>query len=266
MTCLVGALLPAPAAWVLFTTGLVTAGLLLAGRGEPLAARVLFGSRPARPEELAVLAPALTLLSRAALGPPLIDLRVREGQPAVAAGGMGRRTVTVTGGLLDAARDGTLPLEQAAAVIGHAAAVVVHRWVRCDAAIAFWSLPWQVLRVLAEAVASGVRRLPGTSLVWRARAGVLIVAAVQQTQAHQWMLAVVTGVIGAASYATPAWERAWQQRLLSGGDRAAAAAGFAVPLGAFLRRCPATRTVRARLHALDAPPLHPRPLGLVTTR
>lgn len=63
-TCLVGALLPPPAAWVLFAGGLVTVLLLLCGRGEAVAARLLCRSRQARPEELAVLAPALTLLSR----------------------------------------------------------------------------------------------------------------------------------------------------------------------------------------------------------
>lgn len=169
MTATVGSVLPPPAGLALFVGGLLVAALLLFGRLESVAARLLLVSRPARPQELDDLAPALTLLCRAGLGPPVIDLRVRVGEAAVAAGGMGRRTVVVSRGLLEAVVDGALPQEQAAAVIGHAAALMRAGWVRSDAGITFWSLPWQMLHAVALTMARVGRRVPLTAVVWRLR-------------------------------------------------------------------------------------------------
>lgn len=264
LTWMVGALLPPLAGLALFVGGLLAAGLLLAGRFESAAAWALLASRPARPGELDDLAPALTLLCRAGLGPPLIELRVRPGVPAVMAGGMGRRTAVISSGLLEALADGALPQEQAAAVIGHAAALTRSGWVRCDAVIAFWSLPWQLLHAVVTVVATIGRRLPLTTLAWRARAVVIAIAVVQHLQQGLPALAVLIGVVGALSYAIPAWERRWHTRMVTAGDRLTVQAGLAGPLAAYLRRCPATPAVRSRLRGITTAPA--RPIGLIDAR
>ena len=82
VTSMVGATLPPLAGSILFVGGLVVGALLVAGAGESAAARVLLASRPARAEELDMLAGALTVLCRAQLGPPVIRLRVRPGTAA----------------------------------------------------------------------------------------------------------------------------------------------------------------------------------------
>lgn len=265
VTCLVGAVLPAPAGLVLFVGGLTTAGLLLLGVGEAPAARILCISRPLRADELADLAGAVTLLCRVGLGPPLIDLRVRRGA-SIGAGGMGRRTVVISAGLLAAVADGSLPDEQAAAVIAHAAGLTRAGWVRNDAVIGFWSMPWQVLRGIAEGVAAAARRLlPATSVLWRLRGVVVVIAVVQNVQQHQVGLAVLIGCLGALSYAIPVWERRWQQLMVEAGDRLAHTAGFSAPLAEFLRRCPTTAVPRSRIRGLqDAPSRPTRQLGPVT--
>jgi hypothetical protein len=154
LTCMIGAVLPAPAALVLFIGGLLTGVVLSTGAAEPAAAKLLVFSRPATPVELSCLAGALTLLCRVGLGPPVVRLRVRAGEKAIAAGGFGRHTVVISSGLLEAVEDGSLPPEQAAAVIAHAAGLVRGGSLRQDPVLAFWTLPWQLLRALGQVLAS----------------------------------------------------------------------------------------------------------------
>ena len=263
VTLVVGPLLNPIAGFVLFFGGLFTAVLLLLGVGEGIAARLLMLSRPIRPDEQALLAPALTTLCRVGLGPPLIQLRVREKQPAIWAAGMGRRTVVISTGLLEALTDRVLPQDQAAAVTGHAAALTRGDWVRSGAGLAFWSLPWQLLRAVAMVVAGVARGLPMVSFAWRMRFVVIGIAVVQNIQAGLPWLAVLIGAIGAVSYAMPVWERRWQQMMLHAGDRALVKAGLAAPWVAFLRRCPRTESTRSRLQTLEAPPGPTSTIGLV---
>ncbi|MGV1009112.1 MAG: hypothetical protein ACOYBY_10980 [Dermatophilaceae bacterium] len=262
VTSMVAALLPALAGAGVFVGGLAVT-LLLSGRGERAAARVLLLSRPARPEELRLLAPALTMLCRAGLGPPVIELRVRQGVMSVGAGGMGRRTVAVSAGLLEAVADRVLPQQQAAAVIAHAAAITRDGWVRRDAAIAFWSLPWQVMQGVVAAVTSVGRRVPMTTFAWRMRAVVIAIAAVLNVQTAQPILAALVAALGVLSYAVPHWQRQWQRAMITAGDQALVTAGFAAPWAAFLRRCPPCPTLRRRLRDVDpADPVRPRGAAL----
>ena len=84
--------------------------------------------------------------------------------------------------------------------------------VRQDPVLAFWTLPWQLLRAVCQAISSAGARLPLTSLAWRLRVVVIGVAVVQCLTQHQLWLAVTIGCIGAVSYAMPVWERRWQTR------------------------------------------------------
>ena len=263
VTSMVGAVLPPPAGLLLFVGGLLGALVLLTGSAEGAAARVLLFSRPARPPELDTLAGALTLLCRAGLGPPVVQLRVRVGEVSIAAAGMGRRTVVVSAGLLDAVEDGSLPQAQAAAVIAHAAGLTRGGFVRQDPVIGFWTLPWQLLRALCQAISSAGARLPLTSLAWRPRVVVIGVAVVQCLAQHQLWLAVTIGCIGAVSYAMPVWERRWQTLLTDRGDDAVDAAGLGPALALFLRRCPRTVSVRRRLRRLESGARPVPALGLV---
>ena len=263
VTCMVGAVLPAPAALLVFTGGLLAAAALAIGAAEEAAARLLMFSRPVTPAEVGRLAGTLTLLCRVGLGPPLVQLRVRTGEKAIAAGGFGRHTVVLSSGLLEAIEDGSLPDEQAAAVIAHAAGLVRGGLVRADPVIAFWTLPWQLLRAVCQTISSAGARLPLTSLAWRLRVVVIGVAVVQCLAQHQLWLAVTIGCIGAVSYAMPVWERRWQTMLTDRGDDAVDAAGLGPALAVFLRRCPRTVSVRRRLHRLESGARPAPALGLV---
>jgi len=181
----------------------------------------------------------------------LVRLRVRVGEASIGAAGMGRQTVVVSQGLVAAVEDGSLPVDQAAAVIAHAAGLVRGGWVRHDPVLGFWTLPWQLVRGVAQAIAAGGRRLPLTTVAWRLRGVVIGIAAIQSAQAHQVGLALLIAGIGVISYAMPVWDRHWQRALLDAGDRAVREAGLAAAMAAFLRRCPSTAGSRARVRALE---------------
>lgn len=263
ITLMVGGLLPHPAGLVLFTGGLTMAVVFLTRWGEAAAATLLWFSRPARAIELELLTGALTRLCRAGLGPPVVRLRVAIGQPVIAARGLGRGTVIISTGLLDALEDGSLPQDQAAAVIAHAAGLTTRGHVRHDPLIEFWSLPWNLLTLFVDAAAAVGRQLPGTSLAWRLRVVVVTIAVVHAVQEHQPWLAVTIAGIGTASYAIPWSQHRWRQELDDLGDAAVCHAGLAPAMAAFLRRCPRTPATRRRLHHLQPPTRTTPHLGLV---
>lgn len=256
------AALPAPFA---LGAAAVTIGALLAvgaGLGEGAAVRVLWAARPLSADERDDLAVVLTLLCRAGLGPPLIDLRVRPGR-VVAAVGTGRRSVVLTAELVRAVADHRLPIEQAVAVLAHTATVVRSRQVRSDPVIALASLPWNALRVLARVVSAGSRRLPLVVLAWRARWIVLSVAVAQAASERQVALALTTAVLGVVSYALPPGERRWHEHLYRTGDAGVVKTGYGDALAAFLSRTDRSPAAHARLRTLSAT-RRPRPaLGLV---
>ena len=163
----IGPVLPALAAWVVLIAGPVTTVLLLCGVGESLAARFFLRARRPTAAEEATLAPAVALLCQRKLGPPLIELRVRDGVYPIGANGGGRRTVVVSDGLIAAMREGVLPAEQAAAVIAHSSGLVRSGAVRSDFALNFWTLPWQIVQGFGLGVGRAFSRLPLVSLACR---------------------------------------------------------------------------------------------------
>lgn len=154
LTMVAGAVVPALVGWVVFAGGLLTMALLLGGVGEPAAVWVFYRARHLTEAENAALAPATALLRQRELGPPVVNLWIETRAGLVAAGGVGRRSVIVSGGLVAAVRAGQLPPDQAAAVIAHAAGVVGVGATRSDAALmsgrcrgrscAAWARVWLV--------------------------------------------------------------------------------------------------------------------------
>ena len=259
---IVGAVLPGPVGLAVFVGGTACVGLLAAGRGERAAARLLCHSRPVTGTERAVLAPAITLLCRQGLGPPLTDIRVRTYSTDISADPLGRRTLIVSSGLVDAVREDDLASEEAAAGMVHAAALVHAGMARSDAVIAFWSLPWRLVRGVAAVVAAVFRPIPLTAAVWRLRGVVAAVATVQVALDGYFGIGVVIAAVTVVSYGMPVWERQWDARLERIGDREVVARGMGPALAGFLRRCPATPQGHDRLDRLESPRHRPA-MGLV---
>lgn len=264
MTFVLGSVLPPLAGFAVFVVGLSVMLALLVGWGEPLAARLLFRARVLSEAEVGALAPAVAMLSQRGIPMDRLDVRVQRDAVPIAAGGVGRRTLVVTGGLVGAIRDGQLPVDQAAAVLGHGAGVVLSGAVRSDPALEYWTLPWQLTRGFAGALVRPFRRLPLVGLAWKGRFVVALVAAVQAVAAEQTVVAVVLVTLCALSYLLGAGEEAWAATLREIGDERVRQACLADALARFLLRCSSSAATHERVHALTGPAQLAR-LALVTS-
>ncbi|HET7477123.1 MAG TPA: hypothetical protein VFJ97_14015 [Dermatophilaceae bacterium] len=264
LTFVVGAVLPAAVGLAGFVGGLTIMGLLLLGAAESPAVRVLFRARYLSPAEAAVLAPAVALLCQRGVPMGGLRLLMQDGVVPIGAAGAGRGTVVVSAGMVAAVRDRQLPIDQAAAVLGHGAGVVLSGAVRFDPALEFWTLPWQALRGLAHGLSRAFRWLPLLRWAWRARLLIAAIAAAQAGAVHQWPVAAVIAVVGVLSYLVSMWERAWAATLRELGDERVRQAGLGQAMSRFLLRCSSSPDVHERVHALIGPPERPQ-IALVTS-
>lgn len=265
VTLVVGAVLPATVGLALFVGGLATMVALLLGAGEGPAVWILFRARDLSSAEAAALAPAVALLCQHGVDMGALRLRAQDGLVPITAGGVGHRTVVVSAGLVAAVRDRQLPVEQAAAVLGHGAGVVLSGAVRSDPALQFWTLPWRAIRGLAEGVSRALRWLLLVRWAWKARFIVAMIGAVQAAAARQWLVAAVIALVGGLSYLMSVWERAWAATIREFGDEQVRRAGLAEDLSRFLLRCSNSPLVHERVHELTGPAQRPQ-LAVVASR
>ena len=253
VTVMLGGLLPPLVGPVVIAAFVVLTVAVLSGVAERQAVRVLGQSRPLTAAEVDALAQAVGFACRHGVPMSELELRVRESSVAVAAYGVGRRTVVVTSGLVRAVRDGRLPVDQAAAVLTHGAGAVVSGAVRSDLALEFCTLPWQIARGILSALTAPFRRLPLLSLAWKCRFVVATVAAGQSAMAGQPGVAVLIVTVGALTYLTGRWERTWARALVTIGDTAVREAGLGDALARFLLRRSRSFEAHERAHALSRP-------------
>ncbi|WP_137122041.1 hypothetical protein [Segeticoccus rhizosphaerae] len=263
-TCMVGALLPKGPAWGLFVAGPVLMGVLLAGRAEGPAVRLLLGAREPTQHELAALGPALTLLGQRGLLPPTVDLLVRRRSPQVLAGAIGRRTVLISEGLAASCARGAVRPETTAALLAHAIGRIRLGQTRFNVATEFWMLPWRVLEQIARAVGRIGGGLPLTRLAWRIRALLGVVALIQTTAGGLALFGVAAAAVVALSYLVPWCEKRADRAAEAEADTIVLAAGLGPELAAFLTRGRPTSRVLARAHRLQdgtitAPAAHAAP-------
>src|SRR5665647_629092 len=259
LTCMVGALLPPLAGLTLFVGGLALTIVLCAGGLERPAVRLLGRARALSEAEAAALAPAIALLCQKGLGAPAVELYARDGEVGISAGAAGRRSVVVSAGLLQAAQMGELPADQAADVIAAAVGRIRLGQNRCDVAVEFWTIPWQLVRAVALAIAKTVGWFPLTRFAWRIRFVVAAAAVAQSATDGRIAAGVVVALFIALTYLAPRWQCQWDVRSQDDSDRFVAEHGFGDALGRFLRRCPPGPRTLERIHRLTGPVTRPSP-------
>jgi hypothetical protein len=264
LTCMVGALLPPLAGLTLFVGGLALMGVLCAGALERPAVRLLGRARVLSEAEAAALAPAIALLCQKGLGPPAVEFYARDGVLAISAGEAGRHSVVVSAGLLRAAQLGHLPADQAAGVIAAAVGRIRLGQTRFDVSVAFWTLPWQLLRAVCLAIAKSLSWFPLTQFAWRIRFVVAAVAVAQSVANGRSAGGVVVAVFVALTYLAPRLHRQWELRSQNDSDRFVADHELGEALARFLRRCPPEPRTLERIHSLTGPPVSPS-LALVVS-
>ena len=257
---LVGPVLPDWAGLVLFYGGLTVGMLLVAGVGESLAVRMLFGARRLTASERTGLAEVDSELCHLELGPPLIEVFVARRRGAPAAASRGRRSVVVAAELVHGILTGQLPHREAVAVLAHASLITRCGLTRQDPAIAFWSTPWRMLAVLG-------RPLHGLlGFAWKIRFVVVGIAIWQSLSDGARvsgplagpLVAFALALLLALTYLVPHWTASWEKRVYSTGDREVTSLGLGPATAAFLRRYPQTPPMIERIQLLD-PPIRQRP-------
>lgn len=249
--------LPGALAEGLLVGGLGVVAVLLAGGGESIAVRLLWRARTPTAVEMATLAPALGMLpARGGRAGPWRLLISAGGTPAVQ--GVGRRTLVVSAGLPAALRERRLSRDDGVALLGRGARVVLSGAVRSDPAIAFWTLPAQLICGAATGIGGVFARMPLVRTIWAGRAVVATIAAVQAAASAQWIVAGVLAGVTAVSYLGPTWARAWGREVREIGDAPPPLAGFNLgqlaPLNDDRRQPGETITGRG-----SRGPLRPRP-------
>ena len=215
---------PVAQVWALIAV-VLSVGVAILPAAEPVVVRLLYRGRPATTADAQILSATTSLLCGQGWGPPLVRFYVGPPGSHVAAQGVGRRSVVIMPGLLDALVSARITPEQAAVAIAPTTALVRAGATRTDIAILIWVLPWTVVR----AVGTVLVRVAGLTgllrLGWRTRWFLAAVAAVQAVQASRPAWALVLAVILAVTYAWPRWVAAWQALLVEVGAAAAAQVG-----------------------------------------
>jgi hypothetical protein len=260
VTCTIGALLPPAPAWGLFIGGPVLMGILLAGKVEGPAVRLLIGAREPSEQELDALRPALTLLGQRGLLPPAIDLLVRRKSPGVRAGATGRRTVLISEGLAASCARGTLQTETTAALLAHSIGRIRLGQTRFNVATEFWMIPWRVLEQIGSAAARPIGWFPLTRFAWRIR-GVVGLVALAETRSHgRVWLGVLAAAVVALTYLVPWCEKRADRAAEAEADTLVIAVGLGPELAAFLTRALPASCVLARAGRLRGQTPRSRPV------
>ena len=204
----------------------------------------------------------MTLLCQRGLGPPMTRLWVRDSVHLISSGGVGHRSVIVSGGLIAAVRDGQLPSDQATAVIAHAAGTVRAGVVRCDAALEFWTVPWQLVRTIGVGAARWFAWIPLAGLAWRLRfivGGIALVQGLIDGRPAAIAAGIGASLVVALSYLMPRLAALWATAVSEAGDLEVDRAGLGQPLAAYLRRCSRSPETFERIHRLIGDEPEPRP-------
>ena len=227
--------LPGAGLVVAFAGTLLVSLVLATGCWEAPAARVLGFARGLRAEETAALAPTRALLEVLELAPGRVLIRSTDAGGLLATP-IGRRTVVVEPGLVQALYERRLSREDAAAVVGHAVASQRVGPSRFDLAARLWAFPWTLLYVGVRQVARAFSWVPAAGFAWQMRIvlGVVVVAQGFQPDGDP-ILGVVAGALVAISYIAPAAERRWRAVVERDADRIVALAGLAGSLVDYAR-------------------------------
>ncbi len=204
------AALPPAAGLALLIAGVTIGALLATGLGEDAAVRVLYRARSVAPSE----APRLTVAWRIAtdhLDADGVRLRiVTHGEHVATAG---RRHVLLCRDIVDAYRANDITAQAVAALISEGIGRLRHGHTRFDLLWTFWTIPWDVIRGLAQAIGRRLAWIPLVQFAWRTRIVVGTIAVILEAQAGRWPSPIVIATFLALSYLIPYCRGAWEREL-----------------------------------------------------
>lgn len=233
--------------------------VLAAGRLEEPAVEMLTGSRAATPGEKQVMATVFDRLSGVGIVDRqvlLVRRRQRASTPAVTV--LGRRSLVLTPGLIEALYRGWVSAEEVVALVAQAVAARRAHRPRAELAALVVTSPWRLVVALFRGVGLAFAWLPFMSLAWALRGVVAVICVAQSLVEGRAAPGLLGGVVIALTYLVPAAGRALHTRTEAMGDQFVVDHGLGGVLARFLTRYGHPTTV-GRLRHLEQPPPPPPP-------
>ncbi|WP_145724678.1 hypothetical protein [Nocardioides sp. J9] len=260
LTVVVCALLPPALGLVAFmAAGGVLVALALGQVQEPAVA-ALTRSRPATEAELRVMAPVLAeLCGRGVDVGALFVRRIQRSSTPVAVA-IGRRTVVVSPGLVEATYRGAVTGTEAAAALAHA--VGRRRAIRpcLELAVLAATTPWGLMVTTFRGVGRAFAWLPFMRLAWTLRGVVGVICVVQSVVEDRAWAGLLGGAVIAVTYLVPAAGRRIELQTEAEADQFVLSLGLGPVLAGLLRRYghPMTLERMQRLETAVEQPQRPR--------
>ncbi|MDP3891969.1 hypothetical protein [Nocardioides sp.] len=236
LTVVVCALLPPALGLVAFTSaGGVLVALALGQLQEPGVA-ALTRSRPATQAEFRVMAPVLVeLAGRGVDVGPLFVRRVQRPSTPVAVA-IGRRTVVVSPGLVEATYRGAVTGAEAAAALAHAVGRRQAVRPRLELAMLAATAPWRLMAATFRRVGRAFAWLPFMRLAWTLRGVVGVICVVQSVVEDRVWAGLLGGAVIALTYLVPATRRRIEVHTEAEADQFVLSLGLGPALAGLLRR------------------------------
>lgn len=235
LTVMALALLPPLLGLAGFLSWMVVLALFASGLLEEPTLKAFRGARAPGESERAVLAPVLARLTAAGISVPnlYIDHNPRSAEPAAV---LGRRSLIVSRGLVEATYRKELPRDEAAALIGHAIGRHHARPHRYELALQVCTAPYSGLLAVAGRVGAAATWFPLVRPAWQLRFIIAIICVVQSTAEGRTVYGLIAGAFIALTYLVPAANRATERRVEYTADSYLIEHGLGAVLAGLLRR------------------------------
>jgi hypothetical protein len=233
LTVVVCALLPPALGLVAF---MAAGGLLVAlalGQFEVPAIAALTRSRPATEAESRVMAPVLAELGGRGVDVGALFVRRVQRLSTPVAMALGRRTVVVSPGLVEATHCGGVTGAEAAAALAHAVGRQRAIRPRLELAVLAATTPWRLMVATFRGVGRAVAWLPFMRLAWTLRGVVGVICVVQSVVEDRAWAGLLGGAVIALTYLVPAASR----RIEASAEAAADQFVLSLGLGPASARC-----------------------------
>jgi hypothetical protein len=259
LTVVVCALLPPALGLVAFmAAGGVLVALALGQLQEPAIA-ALTRSRPATEADFRVMAPVLAELGSRGLDVGALFVRRTQRPSTPVAVAIGRRTMVLSPGLVEATYRGGVTGAEAAAALAHAVGRCQEIRPRLELAVLAATTPWRLVATF-RGVGRAFAWLPFMRLAWTLRGVVGFICVVQSVAEDRAWAGLLGGAVIALTYLVPAAGQRIELRTEAEADQFVLSLGLGPVLAGLLRRYghPMTLERMQRLEPAVEQPQQPR--------
>ncbi|MBM0127610.1 hypothetical protein [Pimelobacter simplex] len=256
LTVVMCALLPPALGLVAFmAAGGVLVALAMGQLQQPTIA-ALTSSRPATEAEFRVMAPVLAELGGRGVDVATLFVRRAQRPSTPVAVAIGRRTVVVSPGLVDATYRGGVTGAEAAAALAHAVGRHRARRPRLELAVLAATTPWRLIVATFRGIGRAFAWLPCRRLAWTLRGVAGVICVVQSMVEGRAWAGLLGGAVIALTYLVPAAGRRIDLRTEAAADQFVLGLGLGPVLAGLLRRYGHPMTLE-RMQRLENATDHP---------